>query len=41
VLEETRKPYSNDDFYASLDGLRQFFEQRGAIVAEQLAAQGD
>jgi len=40
ALEDTRKPYSNDDFYASLDGLRQFFEQRGAIVSEQLAAEG-
>jgi hypothetical protein len=39
ALEDTRKPYSNDDFYASLDGLGTFLEQRAAIVEEQLAAE--
>lgn len=40
ALEDTRKPYSNDDFYLSIDGLRQFFEERGGIVDEQLALEG-
>jgi hypothetical protein len=40
ALEDTRKPYTNDDFYLSIDGLRQFLGERGMIVDEQLAAQG-